>query len=356
MAVVTSTTIQTLFNNFKALYLRGLQKSGDWPKVASEFKSSGSGNIYSWLGAFPMLRKWVGNRVIENMKESDYTLKNDSYEATVGVKRTDIEDDNLGIYGPMFEQMGVSANEHIDINVFKALVDGFTELCYDGKPFFSKDHPINSKEDGSGTSSTFTNIVNDTVTTKPAWFLLDARKVIKPILYQNRQDARLQTVTNPANDTVFMKDEYLYGVDARRAFGYSFPQLAVACRDDLSEVNFNKAYALLEGMKLDGNRPMNTRGSILVVPTSLRSAAEDILEKQNKANGESNVNYHRVELLVTPFAEAVAVVTPDPDDSDDDSDSEQGTETSGGSEQTGAGSGTGQTESGSYPESSGQDE
>lgn len=324
MAVVTSAAIQALLNNFKALYLRGLQKSGDWPKVATEIKSSGSGNIYSWLGAFPMLKKWTGDRVIENMKNSDYTLKNDSYEATVGVKRADIEDDNLGIYGPMFEQMGESANEHIDINVFKALLDGFTALCYDGKPFFAKDHPLYPKEDGTGSATTFSNIVNDTVTTKPAWFLLDTRKVIKPIIYQNRQDARLQSVTNPSNDTVFMKDEYLYGVDARRAFGYSFPQLAVGCRDTLNAANFNAAFALLEGMKLDGNRPMNTRGSILVVPTSLRSAAEEILEKQNLTGGESNINYHRVELLVTPFAEAVTA--------EEDLDPEEDLEADGGTE------------------------
>ena len=326
MAVVTSAAIQALLNNFKALYLRGLQKSGDWPKVATEIKSSGSGNIYSWLGAFPMLKKWTGDRVIENMKNSDYTLKNDSYEATVGVKRADIEDDNLGIYGPMFEQMGESANEHIDINVFKALLDGFTALCYDGKPFFAKDHPLYPKEDGTGSATTFSNIVNDTVTTKPAWFLLDTRKVIKPIIYQNRQDARLQSVTNPSNDTVFMKDEYLYGVDARRAFGYSFPQLAVGCRDTLNAANFNAAFALLEGMKLDGNRPMNTRGSILVVPTSLRSAAEEILEKQNLAGGKSNINYHRVELLVTPFAEAATV--------EEDLDPEEDLEADGGTEQS----------------------
>lgn len=326
MAVVTSAAIQALLNNFKALYLRGLQKSGDWPKVATEIKSSGSGNIYSWLGAFPMLKKWTGDRVIENMKNSDYTLKNDSYEATVGVKRADIEDDNLGIYGPMFEQMGESANEHIDINVFKALLDGFTALCYDGKPFFAKDHSLYPKEDGTGSATTFSNIVNDTVTTKPAWFLLDTRKVIKPIIYQNRQDARLQSVTNPSNDTVFMKDEYLYGVDARRAFGYSFPQLAVGCRDTLNAANFNAAFALLEGMKLDGNRPMNTRGSILVVPTSLRSAAEEILEKQNLTGGESNINYHRVELLVTPFAEAVTV--------EEDLDPEEDLEADGGTEQS----------------------
>lgn len=326
MAVVTSAAIQALLNNFKALYLRGLQKSGDWPKVATEIKSSGSGNIYSWLGAFPMLKKWTGDRVIENMKNSDYTLKNDSYEATVGVKRADIEDDNLGIYGPMFEQMGESANEHIDINVFKALLDGFTALCYDGKPFFAKDHPLYPKEDGTGSATTFSNIVNDTVTTKPAWFLLDTRKVIKPIIYQNRQDARLQSVTNPSNDTVFMKDEYLYGVDARRAFGYSFPQLAVGCRDTLNAANFNAAFALLEGMKLDGNRPMNTRGSILVVPTSLRSAAEEILEKQNLTGGESNINYHRVELLVTPFVEAVTV--------EEDLDPEEDLEADGGTEQS----------------------
>lgn len=326
MAVITSTTIQTLQNTFKALFIRGMQHRGDWPKIATEIKSAGPGNIYSWLGAFPMLKKWAGDRVIENMKNSDYTLMNDLFEATVGIAITDIEDDNLGIYAPMFEQMGESAEEHIDLNVYGALPAGFTSLCFDGKPFFSKDHPINSKEDGTGTASTFSNIVNDTVTTKPAWFLLDATKVIKPIIYQNRRDARLQAITSQVNDQVFMTGKYLYGADARRAFGYSFPQLAVGCRDDLSEANFNKAYSMLESMKIDGNRPLKIKPSILVVPTSLRSAAEEILEKQNKTGGESNVNYHRVEYIVSPFVDAATV--------EEDPDPEEDLEADGGAEQS----------------------
>lgn len=313
MAVVTGQTLQAMMNSFKALFLKGLQKSGDWDKIAMECKSTGKGTVYSWLGAFPRMEKWVGARKVKSMKNNDYELKNIPFEATVGVARADIEDDNLGIYSPMMEQMGLSAVEHIDENVFQALPNGYKELCYDGKPFFSSEHPIAENEDGTGKASTFSNIINPTKTTGPAWFLMDAGKVIKPIIFQNRQNARFQVVTNPNNDTVFMYDEFRYGADARRAFGYTFPQLAVASKDTLNATNFNLAYEALLNMKIDGGRKLNTKATILVVPPSLRSAAVALIEKQNLANGESNTNYKIVDLLVTPFCEE-AVVASEPEE------------------------------------------
>ena len=181
------------------------------------------------------------------------------------------------------------------------MLNGFTNLCYDGKPFFAADHPINSKEDGQGLNGTFSNVINPNVTDHEPWFLLDVSKVIKPFIYQNRKDAEFKQLFDSNNDHVFMLDEYLYGVDARRAFGYTFPQLAVGCRDTLDATNFNAAYQALLKMQTDGYRPLNCKPTLLVVGPENRAAAVNLLEKQLLAKGESNVNYHIVEYLVTPY-------------------------------------------------------
>lgn len=301
--IVNSSTLAAMQNSFKALFIRGLQgASSDWKKVASEYKSSGASTIYGWLNAFPKFREWIGPRVIKDMKTSDYSLVNKKFEATVGVEKTNIEDDQIGIYSPMMEQMGQSAIEHIDENVFKTLADGFTGLCYDGKPFFSTEHPLWTNVDGTGTNKKFSNIINPTNTTGDAWFLLDASKPIKPLVYQNRKDAEFNVITSINNDKVFMTDTYLYGADARRAFGYSIPQLAVACRDTLNAANFEAAYTALLNMQTDGERPLNLKASVLVVPPSLRAAAVNLINKEVLAGGESNVNYKIVDVVVSQFA------------------------------------------------------
>lgn len=56
--------------------------------------------------------------------------------------RDDIETDNLGIYTPLFTEMGRSTGEEWDMMVFAALKNGFSALCYDGQNFFDTDHPV----------------------------------------------------------------------------------------------------------------------------------------------------------------------------------------------------------------------
>ena len=299
--MIKSDVLNTLRATFKTLFERGFKVESKWQKVAMKTTSNSADNVYGWLGKFPKLREWIGERQIQRMKEDGYKLTNKKYEATVGVSRDDIEDDNLGVYDPIVEQMGSSAVEHIDENVFGKLLNGFSDLCYDGKPFFAADHPINSQEDGQGTNGTYSNIINPGTTDHEPWFLLDTSKIVKPVIYQSRKEAELKQMFDSTNDHVFMLDEYLYGVDARRAFGYSFPQLAVGCRDTLNAANFNAAYQSLLKMKTDGYRPLNCKPTILVVGPENRAAAVDLLEKQLLAKGESNVNYHIVEMLVTPY-------------------------------------------------------
>lgn len=79
------------------------------------------------------MRKWIGEREIQKVSENDYTIKNEPFELTIGIKRTDIEDDNYGVYTPMMEAMGESTALHKEERVAATVKAGFTEKCYDGK-------------------------------------------------------------------------------------------------------------------------------------------------------------------------------------------------------------------------------
>lgn len=299
--IVTSEALKNFFNSIKVIFNEGMKAESQWGKVATEVKSSSGSNVYAWLSKFPKMREWIGERVLKNMKTSDYTLHNKKFEATVDVDRADFEDDNLGIYKPIFEQMGQSAVEHVDENVFAALADGFTKACFDGKPYFSAEHPLYPNVDGTGEAGTQSNCLKPTVTDKSPWFVIDASKPMKPVIYQNRSEAELNAITDVNNDKVFMLDKYLFGSRARRAFGYSYPQLAVGCRDSLTAANFEAAVELLESQKTDGNRPLGIKATTLVVPPDLKSAAKKIIDAQFLSSGASNINYKSVEIVVSPY-------------------------------------------------------
>lgn len=104
--------------------------------------SNSKENTYGWLKDVPGMREWIGDRVIQNLSEAEYTIRNKSFELTVGVKREDIEDDTIGVYAPMFRALGAQVAYSPDEIVFALLPAGFTTKCWDGRPFFDSAHPI----------------------------------------------------------------------------------------------------------------------------------------------------------------------------------------------------------------------
>ncbi len=162
MAIVTPALLQALFTGFKKNFedAKG-EAPAQYTKIATVIKSTTKSNTYGWLGKFPSLRKWVGDRVIESMKAHGYQIVNEDFEATVAVDRNDIEDDELGIYAPLFQEMGLAAGIHPDELCFGLLGAGFTTPCYDGQYFFDTDHPVYPKADGTGTPVLSANVVVD---------------------------------------------------------------------------------------------------------------------------------------------------------------------------------------------------
>lgn len=145
---INSGNITNLGKSFKAISQeRYAMESKDvmWGVIAMPVTSNTSQQDYGWLNDIPGMREWIGERVVRNLSDSGYTIRNKDFELTVGVDRNNIEDDNIGLYRPMFEQLGVAVAHSPDELVFDLLTRAFQEKCYDGKPFFADNHRVGSK-------------------------------------------------------------------------------------------------------------------------------------------------------------------------------------------------------------------
>lgn len=142
--IVNVKNIKAIFINLKTTFQKAFdQTPSDWQKVAMKVPSTSKQNDYSWLGRFPKMRKWIGDKAVKALEAFNYSIVNDDFEATVEVDRNDIEDDQILGLAQQAQAAGQSAAELPSDIVFALLSQGFTNLCYDGQPFFDIDHPVN---------------------------------------------------------------------------------------------------------------------------------------------------------------------------------------------------------------------
>lgn len=289
--ILNSQTLKDLFVGFRNDFNTGFRSvEPQWNQVATLVPSMTAENLYGWLGQFPRLREWVGDRVLHKMAAEAYRLENKKFEASVEVRRDDIEDDQFGVYSPMMQEMGFAAATHPDELVFEAVANGTSNLCYDGQPFFDTDHPV-----GGGVVSNFASGSGN------LWVLLDLRRPLKPFIFQRRKDYNLVSMTRADDEAVFMRDTYRYGVDGRGAAGYGFWQLAYGSTDTLNAANFKAARSAMKGFKSDEGRPLNIRPTHILVGPSRLDEAEALFSRQNDAAGAGNVLYRAVEIIETPW-------------------------------------------------------
>jgi phage major head subunit gpT-like protein len=294
--LVNGATLDSLRVGYSSLFQGGLsQASSDYTRIATVVPSSTKEQKYGWLGKIPNVREWLGPRAVQNLMQHDYAIKEKALELTLSVDRDDIETDNLGIYAPLFTEMGMSTGSQWDLMCFAALVAGFTTNCYDAQFFFDTDHPVLNAE------GAVTSVANTDGGSGAPWFLLDVRRALKPIILQKRRDFQFTALDKLTDTNVFMNKEFVYGADARANAGYGFWQMAWGSKQTLNAANYATARAALMGMKGDYGRPLGNMPNLLVVPPSLESAARKILNSELGTGGESNEWKGTAELLVTPW-------------------------------------------------------
>lgn len=290
---INAGNLNTLFRGFNAAFQRGLMSASDaemYRQIATVAPSSTAENEYGWLGDMPAIREWIGDRQVNRIKTDGYKIRNRKFEQTVGVKRDSIDDDQFGVYGPMFEALG--ENEALFPNqlTFGLLAAGFSTNCYDGQFFFDTDHPV-----GNGTVSNFGG------GSGTAWYLLTTNRRLKPLIFQDRERGRLIRKDQETDSNVFDRDEFIYGTRMRCNVGFGFWQMAYASKQTLDATNLNAAYAAMSSFKRDNGTPLGTKPNLLVVPPSLRATALELVKAERGANGATNINQGLVDVLVSEY-------------------------------------------------------
>ena len=296
--LINAAALNDLRVGFKTSFQQGIadaQARSFWARVATRVPATTREQKYGWLGRFPRVREWIGPRAIQNLMQHDYSIKEKAWELTVGVDRDDIETDNLGIYAPMFQQIGAQTIALPDQLVFGLLLTGFSTVCYDGQYYFDTDHPVLDKNEvvqskantdgGSGTP----------------WFLMDATMPLKPLIHQVRKDFEFVAKDRLTDDNVFDLKEFRYGADARSNVGFGFWQGCWGSKQTLDAAHYATARAALSGMTGDYGNPLGLMPNLLVVPPGLESAGRKILNSEYATGGETNEWKGTAELLVVPW-------------------------------------------------------
>lgn len=289
--IITAGALSALNTGFRNDFNIGLTGVTPlWNLVATRVTSTRSSNTYGWLGSWPGLREWIGDRVVKSLSESAYTVTNKDYESTVGVPRNAIEDDEFGIYGPMMASMAQSAAEHPDTLVFGLLKSGFTTPCYDGQNFFDAEHPVGNDlvsnvQGGAG----------------EGWYLLDTRRPLKPLIYQERKKPEFVAMTALTDEVVFTAKEFRYGVDSRCAVGFGFWQLAFGSKAPLTAENYEAAFEAMTSQRNEDGQVLNVRPTVIVVGPGNRSAAKKLFDAMLVDGGNTNTFYKDVDVIEAPW-------------------------------------------------------
>ena len=92
--VINPQTLRGIYVAFNTVFNKALTEVQPmYTEIASVIPSTTDSETYAWLGDIPGMREWIGDREVQNLTASDYTIKNKDFELTVGVDRNAIEDD-----------------------------------------------------------------------------------------------------------------------------------------------------------------------------------------------------------------------------------------------------------------------
>ncbi len=149
--------IGPLMKGLKAIFMQAYGdalKSTLVERICTVVKSDSDSEDYPWLGAVPKVREFLGERQAKDLANFSYNIKNKTWENTLGVKRTDMEDNKLGMLRMRVQELAQEAARYRDelagaFLVGAAASDAYPYLCYDGTGLFDTAHPATSDIGGA---------------------------------------------------------------------------------------------------------------------------------------------------------------------------------------------------------------
>ena len=285
---LSAANLSVLFTGFDMVFQRAFEAAPSYyEQISTVAKSSTKIGSYPFMGRTTAFRRWLGERVIQNLEAHNYTLINEHFEDTIGIDVDDIEDDQYGVYEPSIAQLGMDAKVHPDTLIFGLLKNAVANIDtpsatgavvgYDGNTFFSASHPVGL----AGKTAGVANV--NTGGTGAYWFLVDGGRPLRPLIWQLRKPYTLVRMNALTDEEVFKERMFRIGVDGRGAAGVGLWQLAYASNTDLSNpTNFGAAIAAIRSITTDAGLPFGGWSSpaskkFLCVPPSLEEVARQLL-------------------------------------------------------------------------------
>lgn len=172
---------------------------------------------HTYMSNLPRLREFKGYSPGTTLTSTPYTVENKTYRiGPVTVPKETLDDDQLGGYMLSIRGLPQQGKKDIGFRILDKIVDGTTDLCFDGTAFFANSHTI-----GSGDNLiTKDNSGNDGVTHYMIGMVL-TNPTIKPLIFQDRESlSELQTDAETPQAAKLR--QYEYWADCRFGLAYGF--------------------------------------------------------------------------------------------------------------------------------------
>lgn len=99
-----------LFTVLNAALNKGLETVWTgWERFCMSVPSTAAAEKYPMSLITGSMREWIGSRVVNKLDGKLLTVRNRDFEHTEGVNLNDLDDNQVGLYLPLFQAMGVNA-------------------------------------------------------------------------------------------------------------------------------------------------------------------------------------------------------------------------------------------------------
>lgn len=293
---INAANLRSIYTGLSTAFNQRLESTATYYHlVAMTVPSTTAMNEYPRFDDFPGIREWIGDRVIHNLSTQTYIIRNREFENTIGIKRSQIEDDQIGLFTPVAAELGMQAARFPDQLVFPLLQRGDVELCYDGQNFFDTDHP------GWDANGAEISVSNYQPGAGPAWFLVDDTHVLKPIIFQQRKLFNLVALDRETDENLFWRNRYVWGIDGRSNAGFGLWQLAFMSRAPLTPANYEAAREAMGALRKRDGSVISVTPNKVLVPRALEGDARRLLKAELVNAGESNIWAGTAEMEVVPL-------------------------------------------------------
>jgi phage major head subunit gpT-like protein len=111
-----------------------------FPRLAITVESSTDIEDYDWLGAFPQMREWLGDRKFHQLGSSEFSIKNRTWENGIQLPKEKIDDGKTGYFDRLADGLATEASYHPDELLVETMELAEEIRCFDGGFFFDTNH------------------------------------------------------------------------------------------------------------------------------------------------------------------------------------------------------------------------